>query len=67
MMNGISECCRYCKDRYPACHDFCDKYLEAQEQWNEHKRKVKAMKENEYDLYKAEAIKKQRRSKWQMK
>lgn len=20
-------CCRYCEERYPACHDTCEKYL----------------------------------------
>ena len=69
MMNGISECCRYCTDRYPACHDHCEKYLDAQQTWEAFKDKVRKAKSDDYDLYKCEAIRKQkiRRSKWQTK
>lgn len=27
--------CRYCEDRYPACHDHCPKYKEAYERETE--------------------------------
>lgn len=63
MMNGISECCRYCKDRYPACHDYCDTYQNALKEWQTFKEKVNSIKKDEYDEYKNECIRKQRRRK----
>lgn len=56
MMQGISDCCRRCEERYPACHDYCEKYQEALEKWNDRKAKIKAEKHDEYELYKSKAI-----------
>lgn len=57
MIKGISGCCRGCTERYEACHDYCEKYLTAQKNWNEYKRKVKeAKKPTEYDEHKFESI-----------
>jgi len=65
MMHGISDCCRYCTERYEACHDYCEKYLTAQNEWHAFKDNVKKAKSDEYELYKIEAIRKDkiRRSK----
>lgn len=71
MMHGISQCCRECTDRYPACHDYCEKYQEASEKWKSFKKQVKDEKFDEYFAYKVDKIKKEekkRRGKtWQMK
>jgi len=63
MMDGISECCRYCTDRYPACHDYCEKYLDARDRWEEHKSQIKAAREESDTLYiyKLERIRKRRK------
>ena len=44
----MAQCpCRYCKERYEACHDYCDKYKEWKkpfiEQYANRKRLQKAM------------------------
>jgi len=57
MMNGISECCRFCEDRYPACHDYCEKYLAAVEEWEKYKAHIKAEKDDEFYVYKVTRIK----------
>ena len=64
MRRGISGVCRDCKERYPACHDYCEKYLDANDEWQEHRKQVKAIKADEYDIYKSECARKQRRSKY---
>ena len=56
MMHGISECCRNCTDRYPACHDYCERYIEASEKWKNHKKQVKEARFDEYFAYKIEKI-----------
>ena len=63
MMNGISECCRYCTDRYPACHDHCEKYLDARDKWETHKSHIKAAKEegDALYIYKLDKIRKRRK------
>lgn len=60
MMRGLSDCCRQCTERYPACHDHCEKYLDARKEWETHKRRSREMYD-EYDEYKAEAISKMKR------
>lgn len=55
---SIGGCCRECTERYEACHDHCEKYQKAIEEWKEHKRRIKeALKPNEYDEHKFSSIK----------
>ena len=63
MMQGISNCCRDCKDRYPACHDYCEKYQAAAKEWEKHKAHVKAERFDEFYLYKITSIKAESRRK----
>lgn len=63
MMGGITECCKFCEERYPACHDYCEKYLEASREWEERKAHIKSVKEDEFYIYKITQIKEQRRGK----
>jgi len=55
-MSSITGCCLDCKDRYPACHDSCEKYLQARESWEIRKEKIKNYLDTEYDNYKAKRI-----------
>ena len=52
----IGSCCKDCKERYPACHDTCDKYKEALDEWTAYKRMVKAAKEDVYEDYTIKSI-----------
>ena len=53
----IGGCCKDCTDRYPACHDSCESYREALEEWTEYKQKVKdALSPSEADKYKFQSI-----------
>lgn len=38
-MNYI-RCCKDCKDRRPACHDKCEKYLKEKKEFQEYKREI---------------------------
>lgn len=29
----VGYCCYQCEDRYPACHDSCEKYKESKAEW----------------------------------
>lgn len=62
----IGGCCRDCQDRYPACHDYCERYQDARSEWIDHKRKVKeALRPDEYDQRKFQSIEEMRkRRKW---
>ena len=66
MMKGISQCCRFCEERYPACHDTCERYLSAAAEWEKYKAQVKAEKDDEFYIYKVTRIKAEtkRRSKY---
>lgn len=54
-INGkqIGSCCRECKEKYSACHDSCEKFLEQQRLWEEKQRKIDEAKKasKEYDEY----------------
>ena len=57
MRNGISGCCKDCTERYEACHDYCEKYLDASRNWKEYRQKIReAKKPTEYDEHKFESI-----------
>ena len=55
-MRGIDKCCRDCTERYPACHDYCERYQVALDDWNE--RKAMKKKADEFYIYKIENIRK---------
>ena len=59
---SIGGCCRDCSDRYPGCHDHCEKYQAAKEDWEAFKESQKA---TAYEDYKFKAVIKEkiRRSK----
>ena len=48
---GITETCYQCEDRHPACHDHCEKYLSAKEQWKERQERTKRAKEEFFISY----------------
>lgn len=59
---SIGGCCKDCSERHEACHDTCEKYLKASEEWQEHKRMVReALKPSEYDEHKFNSIKAMKR------
>ena len=60
-MRGIEDCCRNCTERYLGCHSYCEKYLDANEKWEEQKKQIRSYQMDEYDNYKCEAIKKEQR------
>ena len=55
--------CKDCPDRYPACHDRCDKYQEAKRKVQEEKEKLLTAMKNDavYADYKRKKIRKERR------
>lgn len=55
--------CKDCPDRYPACHDRCEKYIQAKKDLQERKDMIlKAMqKDAVYMDYKRKKIRKERR------
>lgn len=52
----IGTCCRDCGERHPACHDHCEKYRAALDEWNNYKSMIKATKEDVYEDYTIKAI-----------
>lgn len=50
--------CKDCKDRYPACHDHCEKYQNALAEWKEKKQSIKHNKRmyRQYDGFKIAAM-----------
>lgn len=48
-MNRI-KVCHGCTERYPACHDHCEKYIQAKQDWENQKELIKENKAKE-DLY----------------
>ena len=54
----ITECCKDCPDRYPACHDKCEKYKTAKAEWDERRELIKAEKSKAValDLYQKAAV-----------
>ena len=39
--------CRECKERYPACHDYCERYLNAKKELEETKAKMREFQDIE--------------------
>ena len=54
--------CKDCPDRYPACHDKCEKYQDALAEWIEQKRTIRHEKHLhlEYDKFKINAMNRNR-------
>ena len=51
--NSITGTCKDCKERHEACHDHCEKYLQARDEWNSYKEMISQAKApSEHDLYK---------------
>ena len=59
---SIKSTCRGCPHRVPGCHDHCEDYLEAQEDWIEFRRKAKTNKRlfKQYDEYRINAFDRKR-------
>ena len=64
--SGIKSVCYECKDRYPACHDSCEKYSEAKAEFEERKEKIRTEREKfkEIDIYHLEAVRRTRKVKY---
>ena len=54
------DCCLDCTNRHEACHDHCDKYLEARAKYKERREKEKHWKYDEYYLCKADAARRKK-------
>ena len=67
--SGIRNVCFECQDRYPACHDTCEKYVEAKAEYEERKAKVKTERDKykEIDLYHLQAVRRTRQVKCKSK
>ena len=62
-MNTITGCCKGCKDRHPACHDTCEKYIKARDEWLEKKSVIAKAKAEPLYLYKIQSIRDQKAKK----
>lgn len=49
----VGSYCRDCTERYPACHDTCEKYNNLKNEWDAHKEFIREAKKNNklYDSY----------------
>ena len=58
--SGIDGTCLNCENRYPACHDSCEKYLTAKAKFEEQKKIIKTAKEEflAVDAFKRDVISK---------
>lgn len=54
----ILSTCKDCTDRYPACHDKCEKYKEAKAKWTEQQQKIREEKQkvSAVHKYQVEAV-----------
>lgn len=61
--SGIRSVCYDCQDRYPACHDTCEKYLDAKNEYQNRKQVIESARNEykQYDLYKLETVRKARK------
>lgn len=57
---GRIDVCYGCEDRYPACHDHCEKYKEAKDKFNARKTEIYngKLKDAVYQDYKRKKFKK---------
>ena len=56
--SGIDSTCKDCSERYPACHDSCERYIQARKSYDEQKRIIsEARNENRiFNDYKRKKI-----------
>lgn len=45
--SGIGKCCYECTERYPGCHDHCEKYADARQTWDNRKETIRQLKSEE--------------------
>ena len=54
-INGkeVGSCCRECNEKFTACHDVCEKFQKAQQEWEERKAQIEEAKKRDkpYDDY----------------
>lgn len=57
---GIKGVCYGCEERYPACHDTCEKYKEARAEYDQRKETIlkEKNKDREHDTYKLHSVRK---------
>ena len=48
--------CRECEERYPGCHDHCEKYQQALKEWEDFKTHVRKEKQDEFNHYRVSVI-----------
>ena len=59
---SISGCCKFCEDRYPGCHDHCEKYQTARKELDDYNAQIRQAKQiDEYDAHKIAQIRKIKR------
>lgn len=67
-INGkdVGSCCRECNDKFPACHDVCEKFQKAQAEWEQKKKQIEDAKRasKAYDDYHYRSIGKCRRARF---
>lgn len=63
LYKGPNTKCNGCADRYPACHDYCEAYQTALNEWKERKRQIKQKKNRikDFESFKIETTLKNRR------
>ena len=56
IFKGMKAPCRGCGERYPGCHDHCERYQEASTKWEEYKMRIRKVKHlyREADAFKIE-------------
>lgn len=59
MTNRI-KVCHGCTERHPACHDHCEKYIQAKQAWEDQKELIREnkAKDEQYSDYKRKKFKK---------
>lgn len=64
-MKSTISCCMNCQERHLACHDTCEKYLKARQEYQEQKHKIieNARKDNLADQYVKDMFRKERKNK----
>lgn len=55
---AIKSTCKGCEERYPGCHDHCESYQDAREEWSQRQKDIRKNKRlyKEFDHYKVEEI-----------
>lgn len=59
-MNTITGCCKDCPNRHEACHDTCEKYQAARDEWEKRRKAISDAKNEPLYLYKVESIRDQK-------